>query len=302
MSRRRRGDDPSVNGVVVIDKPTGMSSFDVIRQLKRVYNTGRIGHSGTLDPMATGALIICVGWSTRLVPYLVDSWKSYEGTIGLGAATNTDDADGEVVETSEIRVEEAALREGAAKLVGEISQVPPQFSAIKVDGKRAYASARKGEAVELASRMVTVQAFDVHLSSEDEARFETVVSKGTYIRALARDLGRDLGCLGHLTSLRRTRNAGFDVADFVALDEASKDGLITPWDALRQIPSFRVPEEVAVRLRQGQRVPFDTPAEPGVIYKIDSEEAPGRLVGLVSIRAGEFGPVLKAERIRPDEV
>lgn len=302
MSRRRRGDDPSVNGVVVIDKPTGMSSFDVIRQLKPVFNTGRIGHSGTLDPMATGALVICVGWATRLVPFLVDSWKTYEGTIALGASTNTDDADGEVVETSDVVADSAAIQSAAGRLVGEITQVPPQFSAIKVDGKRAYASARKGETVELEPRIVNVKSFDVRIDSEQQLAFEATVSKGTYIRSLARDLGRDLGTLGHLTSLRRTRNAGFDTTDFVALAECSKDDLIRPWDALRLIPTLSVPDEVGIRLKHGQRVPFPVEGDTDSVFKVELTSAPGRLLGLVSILKGEEGPVLKAVRIRPDEV
>ncbi|MFT6397767.1 MAG: tRNA pseudouridine55 synthase [Bradymonadia bacterium] len=302
MSRRRRGDDPTVNGVVVIDKPTGMSSFDVIRQLKPVFNTGRIGHSGTLDPMATGALVICLGWATRLVPYLVDSWKTYEGTIALGSATNTDDADGEVTESSDVMAQPVDIERAASLLVGEISQVPPQFSAIKVDGKRAYASARKGETVELEPRIVTVRSFDVRQASECALSFDATVSKGTYIRSLARDLGKELGTFGHLTSLRRTRNAGFTESDFVSLAEVSTDDLILPWDALRLVPGISVPDEVARRLRHGQKVPHQVDGEVGSVFKVEVDSEPGRLMGLVSILAGEEGPVLKAERIRPDVV
>jgi tRNA pseudouridine(55) synthase len=204
------------SGLVVVDKPAGWTSHDVVAKLRRLAGTRRVGHAGTLDPMATGVLVIGVDKATRLLGHLALTEKAYDATIRLGQSTNTDDAEGEIVASGSAGgVGDEALREGIAALTGEILQVPPQVSAIKVDGKRAYKMARAGEEVALKARPVTVREFTVR----DVRRHGDLVdvdasitcSSGTYIRSLARDLGRSLDTGGHLTELRRTRVGPYDL-------------------------------------------------------------------------------------------
>jgi tRNA pseudouridine55 synthase len=298
VSRRRRGDS-TVDGVVVVDKPGGITSFDVVRQLKRSLGTSRVGHTGTLDPMATGGLVICAGWSTRLVPFLSDGWKRYTGTMLLGVATTTDDAEGEMIATSDTRPTTEELERGVSQLVGEISQVPPQFSAIKIDGKRAYKHARQGEHVDLAARTATVREFRIDRTTPDEVTFDVSVSKGTYIRSLARDLGEALGCYAHLTSLRRVENGGFHEPDFLQIADVGPDRLMTPWRALSGMPLLRVSDEIATRLEQGQRVPNVSEYVEGDRFRIARESLPDRLVAICDVRAGEDGTILRTIRVRP---
>ena len=285
--------------MIVVDKPSGLSSFDVVRTLKRSLNTSRVGHTGTLDPMATGALVICAGWSTRLVPFLSDGWKRYTGTMRLGAATNTDDAEGEIIATSEVVPSDEAIAAGVAALTGEISQIPPQFSAIKVDGKRAYKQAREGEKVELAARPATVREFLVDRVSERELRFEISVSKGTYIRSLARDLGEGLGSYAHLTSLRRTENGGFDATHFVPVSEVDPSRLMSPWSALRSLEALHISDADALRIEQGQRVPTTAGFPVGTQLRVARESAPERLAAVCEIRSGEGCQILRSLRVRP---
>lgn len=308
---RRRG-NPDVDGVLVVDKPGGMSSYDVIRRLKPVLGTARLGHTGTLDPMATGVLVVCAGWSTRLVPYLSDDWKEYTGAIRLGVRTDTDDAEGTILEEREVTVDDAAVLEAAGHLVGPIEQVPPAYSAIRVDGQRAYSVARKGGEVALDARPVEVARFDLERAGDSVFRFTARVSKGTYIRSLARDLGDALGCGGHLTELRRTRNEPFGIDEAVPLARvAGPDDLLRPFDALRSLPSVRVSDETAAELRQGKTTAFadaasllagddgsEDEASP-VLVRVDSDGAPGDLIGLVRPLAHGW---LKPVRIRPERV
>lgn len=219
------------SGILVVDKPSGWTSHQVVGRCRRLLGTRKVGHAGTLDPMATGVLVIGVGRGTRLLGHLALTTKTYEATIRLGQATNTDDADGEVTQaTGAVAVSDAAIESALDALRGDIVQVPSTFSAIKVDGKRAYALARAGADVELAGRPVTVSRFEV--LARRAARAEVAVtdldvavecSSGTYIRALARDLGASLGVGGHLTALRRTRVGGFDLAGALSPDELTAD-------------------------------------------------------------------------------
>lgn len=218
----RRGPEPTP-GIVVVDKPAGWTSHDVVARVRRLAGTSKVGHAGTLDPMATGVLVLGIGRATKLLTFIVGHDKAYEATIRLGESTVTDDAEGEVLATVDASgIEADALVEGVSRLTGDIAQRPSAVSAIKIDGKRAYARVRGGEDVTLPERPVTVSRFEIR----DVRRSGTVVdvdvavevSSGTYVRALARDLGDYLGVGGHLTALRRTRVGGFDISEARTLD------------------------------------------------------------------------------------
>lgn len=225
-AKRSSPGDPA--GLIVIDKPGGMTSHDVVSRVRRLAGTRRVGHGGTLDPMATGVLVIGVGRGTRLLTYVIGADKRYRGTIRLGASTITDDAEGEVVaRASTAGVSDDAVRAGLAAQTGTVSQVPSAVSAIKINGQRAYAKVRAGEAVELAARTVTISAIDVleirRLPAVDasgvvDVDVDVACSTGTYVRAIARDLGAALGVGGHLTALRRTAVGAFTLAESVPLD------------------------------------------------------------------------------------
>ncbi|TMR06784.1 tRNA pseudouridine(55) synthase TruB [Actinomadura soli] len=249
------------SGLVIVDKPSGWTSHDVVGRMRRLARTRRVGHAGTLDPMATGVLVLGVGKATRLLGHLALTEKGYDATIRLGVSTNTDDAEGEVTATaSAASVPDAALRAGIAALTGPIQQVPPQVSAIKVNGERAYKMARKGEEVELAARPVTVRDFAVL----DVRRHDDVIdvdasiacSSGTYIRALARDLGASLGCGGHLTALRRTRVGPYDLGMARTLDQLAGELEILPMgEAVAAVfPRRDVSDDDARKVAHGGRL------------------------------------------------
>jgi tRNA pseudouridine55 synthase len=205
------------DGLIVVDKPGGMTSHDVVARVRRLAKTRRVGHGGTLDPMATGVLVVGVNRATRLLTYVIGSTKGYRATIRLGQTTVTDDAEGEVTATASVDgVTDEAIRAGLASQTGEIDQVPSAVSAIKVDGQRAYKRVREGEDVELPARRVTIYQLDVEdirRGGHLDVDIDVSCSSGTYIRAIARDLGRTLGCGGHLTALRRTAVGGFTLAE-----------------------------------------------------------------------------------------
>ncbi|MFI5485254.1 tRNA pseudouridine(55) synthase TruB [Micromonospora echinaurantiaca] len=214
----------STDGLIVVDKPGGMTSHDVVARIRRLARTRRVGHGGTLDPMATGVLVIGVGRATRLLTYVIGAGKGYTGTIRLGQATVTDDAEGDVIATTPAgRVTDDAIRTALTALTGEIDQVPSAVSAIKIDGQRAYKRVREGESVELPARRVTISRLDVLAirRADDVVDVDVAVdcSSGTYIRAIARDAGLALGVGGHLTALRRTAVGGFTLAEAATLDE-----------------------------------------------------------------------------------
>jgi tRNA pseudouridine55 synthase len=221
------------DGIVVVDKPAGWTSHDVVARMRRLAHTRKVGHAGTLDPMATGVLLIGVGKATRLLGHLALTEKGYDGTIRLGATTNTDDAEGEILTTTTADgITDAAIAAAVAPLTGPIQQVPPQVSAIKVDGQRAYKRARAGEDVAMAPRPVTVHELSV-LAVRREAGVVDVdvrvrCSSGTYIRSLARDLGEALGVGGHLAALRRTAVGAFDLTQARTLDELAEECTVVP--------------------------------------------------------------------------
>jgi len=218
----------STDGLVVVDKAAGMTSHDVVARIRRLARTRRVGHGGTLDPMATGVLVIGVGKATRLLTYVIGSAKGYAATIRLGQSTVTDDAEGEVVASATAgHVTDEAIRAGLVPLTGEVEQVPSAVSAIKIDGKRAYKRVREGEQVTLAARPVTISRLDplaIRRPSTDlvDVDVEVACTSGTYVRAIARDLGAALGVGGHLTALRRTAVGGFTLAEASTLEELEK--------------------------------------------------------------------------------
>ncbi|MFC6881013.1 MULTISPECIES: tRNA pseudouridine(55) synthase TruB [Actinomadura] len=254
--------EPAASGLVIVDKPAEWTSHDVVGKLRRIARTRRVGHAGTLDPMATGVLVVGVEKATRLLGHLALTEKGYDATIRLGQTTNTDDAEGEITASaSAAGVSDAAVRAGIEALTGTIQQVPPQVSAIKVNGERAYKAARKGEEVALKARPVTVRAFEVTGVRRDgdliDVDASVTCSSGTYIRALARDLGAALGCGGHLTYLRRTRVGPYDLSMARTIEQLAEKPEILPMaDAVASaFPRRDVSEDDARKVRHGGRLP-----------------------------------------------
>ncbi len=290
-------------GVLLVDKPAGLTSHDVVARARKALDTRKIGHAGTLDPMATGLLVLGVGGATRLLTYIVGLGKTYEATIRLGQTTTTDDADGEIAITADAATlaaaDDAGIDAGIAALTGEIDQVPSAVSAIKVDGRRAYKLVRAGQDVELAARRVQVDRFEVRDRRRTAATIDLDVvvdcSSGTYIRALARDLGAGLGVGGHLTRLRRTRIGRFEVADAVPVEGIDATALIDPADAAAAaLPVWQVDADQTVDLRHGRRVlglAASVPAFPAAA--IDPQ---GLLVGIVERRGDDVRSVMNLRR------
>jgi tRNA pseudouridine55 synthase len=292
-------------GILLVDKPGGITSHDVVARTRRAFGTRKVGHAGTLDPMATGLLVVGIEGATRLLTYIVGADKTYTATIRLGQTSTTDDAEGEVTRSADAAtigaVTDAGISAGIAALTGAISQVPSAVSAIKVDGRRAYDRVRAGETVELASRQVTVSRFDVlaRRDAPDVIDLDVVVdcSSGTYIRALARDLGADLGIGGHLTALRRTRIGPFDIADAVSVDALDGAGTLSPADAAsRVLTRFDVSADEARDLRHGKRLAGQSSRVEG--FPAAAVDPDGVLVGIVERRGAD----VKSAMNMPEEV
>jgi tRNA pseudouridine55 synthase len=306
------------DGLVVVDKPAGWTSHDVVARMRRLARTKKVGHAGTLDPMATGVLVLGIGRATRLLTYVVGADKEYTATIRLGIATTTDDAEGEILTVADASaVTRAAIDSGVATLTGPIQQVPSSVSAIKVNGRRAYAMVRAGESVELAARPVTVRRFEVHAVRPATADGVAVLdvdvtvecSSGTYIRALARDLGDDLGVGGHLTALRRTRVGGYGLDVARTVDELAvlaDDGplpVLSLADAARAtFPARELTAEETIALSFGKRIAATSIADaPGALepFTLRAGRQPtaafapdGALVALLEDRMGQSVPVV----------
>jgi tRNA pseudouridine55 synthase len=287
------GTHPTPDGILVVDKPPGWTSHDVVARARRLCATRKVGHAGTLDPMATGVLVLGVGRATKLLTFLVGCDKDYTATIRLGQVTVTDDAEGDVTASvGALGVERDAVVAAAVPLTGAIEQVPSAVSAIKVNGERAYHRVRSGESVELAARSVTVSRFvvgDTRAADADgtpvlDVDVEVTVSSGTYVRALARDLGAALGCGGHLTALRRTRVGGFSIADAHPLaDLEARQGErmpVTPLaEAARAAFAVREIDEVQARtLVFGQRLDSAVPGRTEPVAAIGPD---GTLVAML---------------------
>nr|WP_304661795.1 tRNA pseudouridine(55) synthase TruB [Arthrobacter sp. zg-Y238] len=273
--------------MIIVDKPQGWTSHDVVGRLRRLAGTRKVGHAGTLDPMATGVLVVGINKATRLLTYIVGTTKTYEATIRLGQATVTDDAEGEVTaETIAAAVTDEEIRAAVANLTGDIQQVPSSVSAIKVNGERSYAKVRAGGEVNLPARPVTVSRFEVHaIRRENGGRLRDVdvtvdCSSGTYIRALARDLGAALGVGGHLTALRRTCVGPFSLEQASTLEELAEDLRVLDLDdaAADLFPVRSLSASEAEDLSHGRRIGATGNGQPGPVAAIDPD---GRVVGLL---------------------
>ena len=288
----------AASGLVIVDKPGGMTSHDVVARMRRLAGTRRVGHAGTLDPMATGVLVVGVEKATRLLGHLTLTEKEYDATIRLGQATDTDDADGEVVsEVSAAGVTPERLAAAVAALRGEISQVPPAVSAVKVAGKRAYKLTREGAPPELAARTVTVREFVVRDVRRDgnllDVDVSVTCSSGTYIRALARDLGADLGVGGHLTRLRRTRVGPYRAGDAHTLDALADSFELLPLAqaAAAAFPRLDLPADQADRLAHGGRLPADGGPGADGDGPVAAFGPDGSLIALVTVAEGRYRPL-----------
>jgi tRNA pseudouridine55 synthase len=303
VGRRRKGD--AVSGWICLDKPYDLTSTHAVSRVRRAFNAQKAGHAGTLDPLATGILPIALGEATKTVPFLMDADKAYRFTIAWGRATATGDREGETIAESAVRPSPAEVEAVLPRFVGEISQIPPAYSAIKVDGERAYDLARAGETVELAARTVTVHSTRVAETPDpDHVTLEIECGKGTYVRAIARDLAEMLGACGHVSALRRTRVGGFTEQSAVTLElledlghKARQSELLLPVEtALDDIPELAVTAEDAFRLKQGRPivlVPRQVEAvkarlKPG--SRTVSAMAGGVIVALCEMRAGRLEP------------
>jgi tRNA pseudouridine55 synthase len=292
-----------IHGWVLLDKPVGMTSTQAVGAIKRLFECKRAGHAGTLDPLASGCLPIALGEATKTVPFVMDGRKVYRFTVRWGEERDTDDADGRITETAGSRPDRAAIEAVLPQFTGTIQQVPPRFSAIKVDGERAYDLARDGEAVELQARPVEIQRLAlVNVPDPDHAEFEAECGKGTYVRSLARDMGRLLGCLGHIEALRRQAVGPFGPDDMISLEQLTAlchraaageaslaDALLPVETALDDIPALAVSRADAARLQRGQAALLrgrDAPIFRGTVYVMAS----GQLVALAEVDRGEIVP------------
>jgi tRNA pseudouridine55 synthase len=300
---QRKRDKRDVHGWVVLDKPVGMTSTHAVSVVKRLFSAKRAGHAGTLDPLASGCLPIALGEATKTVPFVMDGRKGYLFTVRWGEERDTDDAEGRVTATSATRPHAEAIAALLPRFTGTIAQTPPKFSAIKIDGERAYDLAREGEAVELQSRPVDIHRLDlIEIADADHAVFAAECGKGTYVRALARDMGQALGALGHVCALRRIVVGPFREIDLISLEqlqalchraaagEASfADALMPVETALDDIPALAVSRADAARLQRGQAVLLrgrDAPIFRGTVYVT----AAGHLVALAEVDRGEIVP------------
>ncbi len=293
MGRRRRG--RPIHGWFILDKPLGMTSTQAVGKVRHAFDAAKAGHAGTLDPLATGILPIALGEATKVVSAVQDGAKAYRFTIRWGEERDTDDAEGQMIRQSGNRPRAADITAALPQFVGEIEQVPPAFSAIKVDGARAYDLARGGEMPKLAARLIRIDELRlIDCPDPDHAILEMICGKGAYVRGLARDLGRHLDCLGHVGELRRTRVGDFDEQVAISLDKledmghkGALDDLLLPVEAaLADIPALAVTGPEAKRLRFGQAIRVPHGVE-GTVYATTD----GRPVALAKIHAGEVRPV-----------
>jgi tRNA pseudouridine55 synthase len=298
---RRKGND--INGWLILDKPQGLTSNQALGRLKRLYNPKKAGHAGTLDPLATGVLPIAFGEATKTVAHVVDCEKTYDFTIRWGVETDSDDAEGQPVRTSDERPSREAIEAALPAFIGDIMQVPPCYSAIKVDGERAYDLARDGDIVELTPRPVSVYELEIEEAISPElTRLICACGKGTYVRSIARDLGRALGCYGHIAALRRTSVGPFDEENAISLEKLeqfgnSADGYsalmsaVLPVEtALDGIPALAISGDDAARLKRGQSILIrggNAPILKGPIYATSR----GVLVAIGEVERGEMHPI-----------
>ena len=302
-NQQPRRDKRDVHGWVILDKPIGMTSTHAVAVVKRLFSAKRAGHAGTLDPLASGGLPIALGEATKTVPFVMDGRKRYRFTVAWGEERDTDDTEGRVTQISELRPSAEAIRALLRQFTGLIEQTPPQYSAIKIAGERAYDLARDGEVVPLVPRPVEIHELTlVEQPDDSHSVFEAECGKGTYVRALARDIGRILGCYGHICALRRTLVGPFGEADMIPLEQLEAlcdraasgegslaDALLPVETALDDIPALAVTRTDAARLHRGQAVLLrgrDAPEFSGTVYVTVA----GRLLALAEIGNGELIP------------
>ena len=302
---RRRKSGQKIDGWVILDKAFGMTSTAAVGAVRRIFDANKAGHAGTLDPLASGVLPIALGEATKTLPYVVDTEKSYQFTLKWGEATTTDDREGEITDRSDARPSEAEIIAGLIDFIGEIEQVPPAFSAIKVNGERAYDMARRGDTAKLAARRIWIKRFElVEMRDADQAVFSVISGKGTYMRSLARDLALRVGTVGHIAELRRTTVGKFAVEDAISLDEldtigqsqAASEALLPVETPLDDIPALALTVQEAARLRNGQAVSLLRKLDLERISAFDDGETvlattSGRPVALTKYSAGEVRPV-----------
>jgi tRNA pseudouridine55 synthase len=304
----RKGAD-KVDGWLILDKPAGISSTAALGRARRALNAGKAGHAGTLDPLATGVLVLAFGEATKLISMVIETDKAYRFTVRWGEARDTDDAEGQVIATSPHRPQRAEIEAGLAAFRGPIVQVPPDYSAVKLQGKPAYARRRAGEAVEITPRQVRIDRFELEdIPYPDHATFMVQCSKGTYIRSLARDLAASLGGCGHVTALRRLAVGRFAEADAIPLEKLEASGhspaalayLRAVETALDDIPALAVTAADSLRLRQGQSIAIPRTAEtpvdrdagsPLAAGQVVAATALGRLVALTRIEGDRLHPL-----------
>lgn len=295
MGRRRKGRE--ISGWLVVDKPAGITSTSVVNKVRWALDAKKAGHAGTLDPDATGVLAVALGEATKTVPYITDALKAYEFTVRLGQSTNTDDAEGEVTAQSDLRPSDDEIKAALSGFIGDIEQVPPQFSAVKIDGERAYKRARDGETMEIAARPLYVDSLLlIDRPDTDHVTLEMVCGKGGYVRSIARDLGNLLGCYGHVRELRRIWSGPFEVADGISLAEIDKmaktealDAYIRPLEeSLEGLPKVTASSEGAMRIKNGN---------PGMVFTTDVEYGDecwacfeGRAIAIGRYKSGELHP------------
>jgi tRNA pseudouridine55 synthase len=295
MARKRKG--RAISGWLIVDKPAGITSTSVVNKVRWALDAQKAGHAGTLDPDATGVLAVALGEATKTVPYITDALKCYRFMVRLGASTRTDDASGDVIDTSDLRPTDAEIAQALGAFRGEIQQIPPQFSAVKIEGERAYDLARSGESVDIAARPLWVEALEMIARPDaDHVELEMTCGKGGYVRAIARDLGAALGCLGHVEWLRRVWSGPFDAEDGVSMEKIEElarteglDALLLPLElGLADLPELPATAEGAARLRNGN---------PGMVISTDVEYGDeawasfdGKAVAVGVYKAGELHP------------
>lgn len=295
MARKRKGRD--IHGWLVVNKPAGISSNAVVNKVRWAMDAKKAGHAGTLDPEATGVLAVALGEATKTVPYVTDTLKAYRFTVRLGQATNTDDAEGEVIAEIAARPTDDEIEAALGQFTGQIMQVPPKFSAVKIDGERAYKLARDDEEFEIAARPLWVEELVmVGREDADHVTLEMTCGKGGYVRAIARDLGEALGCLGHVRELHRIWSGPFDAEDGVSMElieELAKTGELDQYlmpleEGLFELPELRLTPEGATRLKHGN---------PGMVLGGDVEYGDeawasfeGKAVAVGIFRSGELHP------------
>ncbi len=295
MARRRKGRD--ISGWLVVDKPAGMTSTAVVNKVRWALNANKAGHAGTLDPEATGVLAVALGEATKTVPYITDALKAYRFTVRLGQATNTDDAEGEVIAESDARPSDDEIKDALNGFLGDIMQVPPKFSAVKIDGQRAYKLAREDEDFEIAARPLWVEELVMtDRPDADHVELEMTCGKGGYVRSIARDLGEKLGCHGHVLKLRRIWSGPFEAEDGMSWEQIEElartpelDDYIRPLEeGLADLPEVKATEQGAAKMRNGN---------PGMVIAQDIEYGEtcwasfdGHAVAVGVFKAGELHP------------